>query len=55
VTTVSVGNFPFDGIAINPLTNTIYTTNWLSDSVSVINGRTNTVKPRRGSPAGPQE
>jgi YVTN family beta-propeller protein len=43
VASVGVGSFPFDGIATNPRLNTIYVANWFSNSVSVIDGRTNTV------------
>mgnify|MGYP003346187445 FL=1 len=40
--TVSVGSGP-NGVAVNPSTNTIYVTNYGGNSVSVINGSTNTV------------
>ncbi len=40
--TITVGSDPY-GVAVNPVTGTIYVTNTGSDSVSVISGRTNTV------------
>ena len=40
--TVSAGNGPI-GVAVNPLTNTVYVANQNGNSVSVINGSTNTV------------
>ena len=39
---IKVGNDP-GAIAINPITNTIYVSNVLSNSISVINGLTNKV------------
>jgi len=40
--TIPVGGDPF-GVAVNPLTGTVYVTNVLSETVSVISGRTGTV------------
>src|SRR5258708_5300904 len=40
--TIPVGSNPF-GVGVNPVTNTIYVANFFSDSISVINGATNTV------------
>ena len=40
--TISVGSSPF-GVAVNPSTNTVYLTNVNDNTVSVINGSTNTV------------
>ena len=40
--TIRVGRFPV-GVAADPRTNTIYVANTLSNTVSVISGRTNTV------------
>ncbi len=42
LTAISVGILP-NGIAVNPSTNTVYVSNQNSNSVSVINGATNTV------------
>ena len=40
--TIGVGSDPF-GVAVNPTTNVVYVTNGSGNSVSVINGATNTV------------
>ncbi len=42
IATIGVGSNPLD-VAVNPITNTIYVTNNISNNVSVINGATNTV------------
>jgi YVTN family beta-propeller protein len=42
VATLTVGSFP-NGAAINPATNTVYIANYTSNTVSVINGATDTV------------
>ena len=39
---MTVGAIPV-GVAVNPNTNTIYVTNRADDTVSVIDGKTNTV------------
>ena len=40
--TIQVGAWP-EGVAVNPLTNTIYVTNYAGPSLSIINGATNVV------------
>ena|GEM_PF-1176489 len=42
IATIPVGNFPY-GVAVNPITNMVYVTNQGSNSVSVIDGKTNSV------------
>ena len=41
--TITVGSFPI-GISINPITNIVYVANNHSDTVSVIDGKTNLIK-----------
>jgi YVTN family beta-propeller protein len=40
--TIRVGTGPY-AVATNPLTRTIYVTNYVDNTVSVISGRTNTI------------
>ena len=40
--TITVGIYPF-GVATNPVTDTVYVTNFTDNTVSVISGRTNKV------------
>lgn len=52
--TIPVGNVP-QGVAVNPVTNTVYVSNGLDGTVAVISGKTNTVTatiPVSGAPYG---
>src|SRR5215472_745400 len=51
--TIPVGNAP-DGIAVDPATNTVYETNQDGNSVSVINGQTDTVTATIGVGSSPE-